>query len=80
MQSEQESIRKKHMQIAAPASETAASGGGEPAHSRDAPEITKPLTVGAQYLNPIQSWKKIVRGSRRALVCASPKTNTLVYE
>ena len=51
----------------------------EPSHSsRGAPEVPEPLTVGAQYLTRYNTWKKFVRVTRPALVCACPKTNIQV--
>ena len=50
---------------------------GEPSHGRGAPEVPEPLTSGAQYqyLTRYSTWKKIVRATRSALLCASPKTD-----
>ena len=45
---------------------------GEPSHGRGAPEVPEPPTLGAQYLTRYNAWKKIVRATRPALVCASP--------
>ena len=47
----------------------------EPSHSRCAPEVPEPLTIGAQYLTRYNTWKNFVRATRPVLVCASPKTN-----
>ena len=48
----------------------------EPSHSRGAPEVPEPLTIGAQYLTRYNTWKKFVRATGQALLCASPETNT----
>ena len=47
----------------------------EPSHSRGAPEVPEPLTVGAQHLTRYTTGKKCVRATRPVLVCAinSPK-------
>ena len=50
----------------------------EPSHGRGAPEVPEPPTLGAQYLTRYDTWKKFVRATRMALLCASPKTNKRV--
>ena len=50
----------------------------EPSRGRGAPDVPEPLTLGAQYLTRYNAWKKFVRATRPALVCASPKTNLRV--
>ena len=47
----------------------------EPPHSRGAPDVPEPLTLGAQYLTRYSTWKKIVRAARPAPVNARPKPN-----
>ena len=47
----------------------------EPSHSRGAPDVPQPLTLGDQYLTRYNTLKKCVRATRPALVCASPQTN-----
>ena len=48
----------------------------EQSHTKGAPEVPEPLTLGAQYLTRYNTWKKFVGATTRpALVCASPKTN-----
>ena len=51
----------------------------EPSHGRGAPEVPEPLTIGAQYLTRYNTWKKFVRATRPALVCARPKLNIRVF-
>ena len=50
----------------------------KPSHSRGVPEVPEPLLLGAQYLTRSNTWKKFVRATRPALVCARPKTNMRV--
>ena len=50
----------------------------EPSHGRGAPEVSEPLTLGAQYLTRYNTWKKFIRATRPALLFASPKTSIRV--